>query len=256
MSEKLDRQELVSEVKAELNKEKAQEEMQQQLNEAKATLEELRPIVETKNEEIAALKAANEQLQESSKEEIEKLSAKIEELEAEKKSLQDRAEAAEGELADNKAREMLQERVNFLSENDILRSTEEAQLAQLEKVSGMSDEEFENYCADLIDIRLKVEDEEEKAKAEEKEEEKDEKSLDSAAEELVNSLDLPEDKAKATADFFKSVLAQATKKSAQEPKVEEESKDEEAALNLEEAAVIEPAKKDFSRLSLGLTERI
>jgi hypothetical protein len=84
------------------------------------------------------------------------LEARISELEAALEESNKARDAVLAELAEIKEEALLRERLDVLKEKDILRSEEEAQVKQAEKIKKLSNEEFEDYVKELSDIREKV----------------------------------------------------------------------------------------------------
>jgi len=136
------------------------------LESADSTISDLLETVELRDQEISKAADETKTLQET----VEELTNKLKELEevlaardADLKEVQDkvvaseeRATAAETELANIAHDRRLEVRVAELAEAKILKAGEKSE-AQKAKVREMSDEEFASYKEELVDLRQAVE---------------------------------------------------------------------------------------------------
>lgn len=145
------------------------------LESAVKTVEDLKVLVSDKAIEIEELHNIASEQEKKFKGELAEATSKIDELQ---KALQDANEAKEeaiAELANLKEEALLQERLRALRDNSLLRTAQEAQIKQAEKISAMSEQEFASYFEDLLDIAGK--DKAEKTSATEEENSKEDESV-------------------------------------------------------------------------------
>lgn len=214
---------------------------------------------------LADVTAENESLHAEADESVAKLSAQDEKIKELEKSLEEAkaaAEAAEGRLQDIERSQLVAKRVRFLKENSISRSTEETLLKQAEKCADMSEEEFDAYTSDLLDIRNTVL---AQFKAAEKEAEKEEElkaeveEIKASDEETAASVDEIDEKLKKILSDEGLLGAPNSQEetTAEESEEEESSTEEEASEDSEEAAAKESASvktKDYTKALLACFE--
>lgn len=234
----------------------------QRVEDALAAVNEIKDSL-TSN--LADVTAENEELHAEADQSEAKLSArdeKIKELERTLEEAKAAKEAAEARLQDIERSQLVAKRVRFLKENSICRSTEGELIKQAEKCADMSEEEFEAYTSDLLDIRSTVlaqfqAAEEEAEKEEELQAEVEE--IKASDEETAASVDEIDEKLKkilSDEGLLGSPNSQ-DQTSAEESEEEESSTEEEASEDSEEAAAKESASvktKDYTKALLACFE--
>ena len=210
--------------------------------------------------EIESLNAMVSQQKDSFDVELSECKSRIEELEKELAEAVEAKDSAEATLNQLKEEALLNERLHELNDLRLLAKTEEGQIRQAEKVKAMSDEDYDSYKSELLDIFSvqTVEDtadetaeeaestEEEEVTEEASEEDsedatEEEENVDRSAEIVTETVEATEDDAsKAKIKEILKVLSNSTKTEAvNHEEVEESSEEGEDASNKETASVEE-----------------
>ena len=221
----------------------------QRVEDALAAVNEIKDSL-TSN--LADVTAENESLHAEADESDAKLSAqdeKIKELEKTLEEAQSAREEAEKRLQDIERSRLVANRARTLKDGGIARSREDEFVKQVEKCADMSEEEFEAYTADLLDVRNTVlaqfQAAEEKAEEAEKEEElsAEVEEIKAADEETAASVDEIDEKLRKVLsdEGFLGSPETPEQTSAEESEEEEASTEEETSEDSEEAAAKESA---------------
>jgi len=272
----------LEEVQKAAEQEKTAHALESFTSEIKAKVEALEKSDQEKEETIEALRTAISEKEEA----LEKAGEELSKLQGELEETKSKLEASEKEIAEAKEREMLTQRVNMLADRDLLRSNEENQVKQIEKVRTMSEDEFSAYVEDLEDIKNKTlasfkkeEVEEEEEKEEETSDETSDETTEDvdavrleaeevAAKKMSEDLDEDSDIAEKAEDLIRDLLAQVSKRSTTGAAEDADVKDstitdgeaEDTKVdpkNFESAAVTSPAKESsYESLSTGFVERL
>jgi len=140
----------------ESNESDVKESVETFIESAEKTVEELKVAVLDKTAEIDDLHNLVLEKEDEFNKIKSSLETRIGELEL---ALQESIKAKDelfSELSTIKEEALLKERLEVLKENDLLRSEEEAQMKQAEKIKKLSDDEFNDYVIELSDIRKKA----------------------------------------------------------------------------------------------------
>lgn len=208
--------------------------------------------------DLADVTAENESLHSEADEKEAELSAqdeKIKELEAKLASATSDKEAAQAKLVEIERAKLVASRVRFLQENEIARSTEKALLIQADKCANMSDEDFEVYTEDLLDIRDSILS---KYKVAEEEAEKEEEleatveEIKAGDEEIAASVEEIDEKLRKVLSD-EGLLGSLETQASEEESEEEESSDEETS---EEETSEEAAEKEIASTKVDYTKAI
>lgn len=218
----------------------------QRVEDALAAVNEIKDSL-TSN--LADVTAENESLHAEADESAAELSAqgeKIKELEKTVAEAQKAREEAEKKLEEIERSRLVTARARFLKDHGISRSTEDDMLKQVEKCAEMSEEEFEAYTSDLLDIRNTVLAQFQAAEEEaEKEEEltAEVEEIKATDEESAASVEEIDDKLRKILSDEGLLGAPDSQEqtSAEESEEEEASTEEESSEDSEEAAAKESA---------------
>lgn len=223
-------------------------EMEKSLDMLKSKVEELSVSLMDKATELETLHTVASEQEKAHEAEVSSLKAQIEELKGALEVATKAKEEAVSELNQIREDALLEKRVTELKDENLFRSGEEARIKQVEKIKGMTDEEFATYKDDLIDIRNQALGT--SAKVEETKEEK--------TEEVKDAAELISEKAPiATQDKIRQLLAKVAGETATESKaadVQEEKKEEESSEALKESASCN--KLDPAALATGFTRML
>jgi hypothetical protein len=139
----------------EANPSKETIQLTQSVEETKEVVEQMKQIVADKVVEL-------EEIQKAAVEDSLAKEEKIKQLEEENKQLSEQLQKAKAdkEELETKLREieeenLLNERLSKLSDKDLLRTSEEAQLKQASKIKNMSEEDFSEYVQELEELASK-----------------------------------------------------------------------------------------------------
>ena len=126
------------------------------LQQTETQMKDLQTALLDKAAEIEALHDVTVEQEKKFASELGSLQAKVEELQKALESANKEKEEAVSEL--NKIREeaLLSMRLARLREANLLRKEEEAQIKQTEKIRNMSDETFEEYFNELLEVKSQV----------------------------------------------------------------------------------------------------
>lgn len=116
-------------------------------------LEELQSSLLDKAAEIENLHEVALEQEKRFEAEVSSLKSQLEELKASLEAANTERDSAVSELKKIQDDALLNERLSALKDLGILRSSEEAQIKQAERIKLMSEEEFEDYKAELTDIK-------------------------------------------------------------------------------------------------------
>ncbi|RKZ85453.1 MAG: hypothetical protein DRQ39_07135 [Gammaproteobacteria bacterium] len=232
---------------------------EQRIDDAISAVDELK---DTLTSNLANATAEVEELHVEADEAEAKLSAKDEKIKDLEKKLEDAtAQAAdkEAKLKEIEKARIVSTRVRFLQENRISRSTEENLLKQAEKCAEMSEEEFDAYTSDLLDIKDTILSQFQDAEKEAEKEEELDATVDeikAADEETAASVEEVDEKLKKilSDEGLLGITDSSPKQtSAEESEEEETSTEEESSEDSEEAAEKEIAseKKDYAALLIS-----
>lgn len=132
------------------------------LRDAEVTINDLNQTINDKNEEVASISEEKESLLAKVDELQEKLTeyvSKLEESDKTLKELEDRAEAAEKEVATIAAEQRLAVRMEQLKEAKVSFTDEASFEGQKNRVRDLSDEEFASYLEERVSLRKQLENE-------------------------------------------------------------------------------------------------
>lgn len=135
---------------------KVEESVETFIESAERTVEELKVVVMDKTAEIEDLHNLVLEKEEDFNKAKSSLEARIAELEAALTESNKSRDELLSEISENKLQALVKERLEVLKANDLLRSEEEAQRRQAEKIKLFSDEEFNEYVVELSDIKGKA----------------------------------------------------------------------------------------------------
>lgn len=248
-----------------------------ELNEAKkieqeqARLQSFISEIEEKVESLEKADAENKETIEalhqaiSDKEaDLEKAGEEMAKLQQQLESTQAELEAATQKIAQAEERELLSARIQTLTDKELLRSNEEAQVKQIEKVKAMSEEEFAAYVEDLDDIRNQTlasnKDVKEAPKKEDSQTEDDvqlEKVAEQLAEEVANhQAENSEEASKLIRELIAKAKGKTSSEKANATNADTQS-EEVSPQNFESAATVRTVQGGrFAALGQGFAERL
>jgi uncharacterized protein YukE len=119
-------------------------------------LEEIKVSLADKATEIDELHAIALEQEKKFQDELAKRESEIKELQTALETATNVKEEAIKELNDLKEEALLNERIRKLHDLNLLRSGEESQIKQVEKIKTMSEEVFADYIEEILDLRGKT----------------------------------------------------------------------------------------------------
>jgi hypothetical protein len=186
-------------------------------------LEELQRSVLDKAAEIENLHDVALEQEKQFEARVSSLESHVEELKSSLETAQKERDEAVNELKKIREDAILGERLTALKDLGLLRSTEEAQIKQAERIKLMSDDEFEDYKAELLDI---------KGLEKSNESDKKEETVEEVVELIGNTVEETSEDAK---ERIRQMLGSLTATDTTEevlPVQEEEPKKESASINV------------------------
>lgn len=123
-----------------------------ELSATQQKLEDLNRAILDKAAEIEDLHGETIAQEEKFEAEVSSLKAQLDEISSKLEAAIKERDEAVNTLNSIKEEAMLNDRLGKLKELKVLRSTEEAQIKQAEKVKSMSAEEFDDYINELLDV--------------------------------------------------------------------------------------------------------
>jgi len=206
-----------------------------------ATLEDVQQLTVDVADQATEIETLHTEAELKDKE-LSESQATVKDLEEKLAAALEVAAKAQEELDAMKEAAMIAERVSILKENDILRSGEDKLVAQAERISKMSIEEFEAYVEDLTDIKERI-----STTSKAHEEEAKEEEIDSKVDEIVQGDAEAAASAEEVTEKLKKILSNEKLLETEEeeaPKTEtEKQEDEKLAEETEEEKSLEESEE-------------
>jgi len=227
-------------------------ETEEALNKSAEMIAKLDASLEAKGTELADIEAKNEelklnvsQLSDKTKELEENLESAKSDFEAKEKELTEQLEAAQAELEDIKMRQLAEARFENLTNEGIAATDKQAVKDQIDKIRVMTEEDFELYKTDRIELRKSIIAELEESATTETvvEEDKADEVVEEVAEEIAEEEAAEEEVAE------EEVVAEEGSEETLEVETEVEPEDEEEAA-AESGDSIDPMKAVSAMLNL------